>query len=106
MGEALILNRWPIGDIRGSKSRLESQSLVESMHPRVGAAALHQHMMTIYRPGLHQRGLDDGPAVSLSLEFRMGGDVLQEAVAPSLAQQIRRGDEHAGRRDAQAVVGH
>jgi len=50
-------------------------------------------------------GLHDGLAVALPPEFRMADHVLQEAVPPAFPQQVRRGDEHAGRGDAIAVVG-
>ena len=36
----------------------------------------------------------------------MRDHVLQEAVAPALTEQIRRGDQHARRRDAHTFVGH
>jgi hypothetical protein len=36
----------------------------------------------------------------------MGDDVLQESMAPSLAEQVRRRDQHAGRGNTVEIVGY
>jgi hypothetical protein len=46
-----------------------------------------------------------GFAVTLTAQFRVCDDVLQETVASPSAQQIRCRDEHAGRCDAVAIIG-
>lgn len=55
--------RRTFSDIANPKARHEAQSLVEGMHPWVGSPALHEHMMTIARPRMRERGLNDGAAV-------------------------------------------
>ena len=69
--------------IGGAKSRLEAASFVEAMHARIGAAALHQHVVTVPRPGLLQRGSDDGAAMALSAKRGMGHDIFEKAVLPA-----------------------
>jgi hypothetical protein len=55
---------------------------------------------------MFQRRQNHGFAVTLAAQFRVRDDVLQETVASSSAQQVRCRDEHAGRSDATAMIGH
>jgi hypothetical protein len=79
---------------------------VESLYSRIRAAALQQHVVAVSGPRLRQRGSDDGGAVTKAAEIGMRDHVLQEAVAPALTKQIRRGDQHARRRDPYTFFGH
>jgi hypothetical protein len=53
-----------------------------------------------------QRGLNRSFAVTLPPQLRVGNDVLEEAVASSSAKQVRCDNEHAGRSDTIAIIGH
>lgn len=85
--------------ISGTKPRPEAASFVEAMHAGIGAAALHQHVVTISRPGFFQRGVQDGTAMALPAKRGMGHDIFEETVPTARTQQIRRCDQHAGRND-------
>ena len=91
---ALIL--WAPCAISGAQPRHKTASLVEAMHARIGAAALHQDLMAIPLPRLGKGCRDHRAAVTATLKIRMGGDVFENAVQTPAAQQIGRRDQHAG----------
>ena len=94
-----VLTCRPPRAVGGAKSRHEAASLVEPMHARIGAAALQQDLIAIAFPRLVERGSDHRATVAASLEVGMGRDVFDDAVLTAAAQQIGRGDQHAGRDD-------
>src|SRR5215467_7030521 len=105
MAASLRMRGRPVGDVCNAKPRPEPHCLVEPMDSRVCSTALHQYVVTIDRPCMRQGGLHDGLAVTPPPELRVADNILQEAVPSAFTQQVRRGDEHACRGNAIAVVG-
>lgn len=93
-------------DVRSSAARDEPEVLVESVYPTIGAAALQEHVVAVGGPRLRQRRPDHRAAVTEPAEAGMRDYTFQEPVAPALTEQIRRGDQHARRREPDALVGH
>ena len=84
------------------------------MHARVLPAALHEDVITVPGPGFSECGANNGASMALPLKLGVGDDIFEKAVAPSGAQEIWRGDQHAacndpglhrGYEDRDAVVG-
>jgi hypothetical protein len=94
------------GDVGSPASGNETELLVEAVHSRVHATALHQHVMTIDSPGSFQRGPHHRATVTTPAKLGMRDHVLQEAVTPALTEQVGRRHQHTRRRDARAIVGH
>ena len=90
-----LAKRWASftsqSDVRSPSPRNESQALIESMHTRITAAALHQNVVAVLVPGSHQRGADDGTAVASSAKVRMRDYVFEEGLAPALTREVWRG---------------
>jgi hypothetical protein len=63
-------------------------------------------MVAVVGPSLGQCCADNDGAVTAPAEVGVRDNILQEAVAPSLTEQIRCGDEHARSRDPCTFVGH
>jgi hypothetical protein len=103
---SFVRRRWTPRHIRDPKPRLKTQPLVKSMDSGVCPTTLHQHVVAVRRPSVRQRGLNDGFAVTSAAQLGMGDDILQEGMASSAAKQVRCCDEHAGRSNAVAVIGH
>ena len=98
--------RRPQSDVRPPAARNEAQLLVELVHARISAAALQQHVVAIRGPRLRERGANHGAAMTKPAKDGMSDHVLEKSVAPAFAEQIRRGDQHARRRDPLTCVGH
>ena len=95
-----------MGDIADPEAGDEAQLLVEAVNPRISTPALHQHVMTVVRPGARERGPSHGTAVPAPTSLRMRDNILQKAVPPSATQKIRYRDEHARRSDFLLFVGY
>ena len=93
-------------DVADPKTRLEAAALIEAMHARVLPAALHEDVVTIPGPGRGERRANHGASMAQALKIGMGDDVLEKAVPPSAAQEIGRGDQHAGCGDLGIHGGH
>jgi len=63
-------------------------------------------MVTVGDPRLRQRRLDYGAAVTAPAKVGMCDHVVQVAVTPTLAKQVRHGDQHASRRNPRTLVGY
>ena len=99
------MRRRPVGDVCNATPRPEPHCRVEPMDARVCSTALHQYVVTIDRPCMRQGGLHDSLAVTPPPELRVADNILKKAVPSAFTQQVRRGDEHARRGNAIAVVG-
>lgn len=97
---------WTFSDVGNPQPGHEAQSFVEGMHPRVHSPTLHEHMMAVARPCVGECGLNDGTTVSAPAQVGMSDDVLQEAMAPSAAQDVRCRYEHACCGDAVTFLGY
>ena len=78
---------------------MKTAVLIEAMHARILPAALHQHVVTIPRPGGGKRRADNGTAMAATLKIGMSDHVFEESMPPSGTQQVWRRDQHAGRND-------
>jgi len=50
--------------------------------------------------------LDNGFSVTPAVQLRMADDILQKGLASSAAKQVGCCDEHAGRGNPVAIIGH
>jgi hypothetical protein len=66
----------PQGDVSRPATRNKSQFLVESVHSRISATALHQNVVAVVDPSLRERGLDDSAAMATTAEIAMSDHVL------------------------------
>lgn len=99
-----LLRPRPVSDVGCPKARHEPKALVEDMHTRVLASALHQYVVAAGRPSLRERRLYNGATMAAALKLAMSNDVLQDAVASPTTQEVGRGNEHAGSRDPVILV--
>jgi hypothetical protein len=108
--KARVRQQWisfsPRGHVSSPSAWNEAQALIESMHTRISAAALHQNVVAVVGPSLRQCGSDDGAAVAESAKVRMRDHVFEKAVAPTLTQEIRCGHQHACGGDAHPFLRH
>jgi hypothetical protein len=88
-----------MSDVTDPNARFKAASLIEAVDARVLSAALQQDVMAIPGPSLGQGGFHDRPAMPLAAKRTMGHDIFEEGVAATAAQQIWRGNQHAGCRD-------
>ena len=76
-GARAVLRRlWSKRDVRSPQPRLEAQTLVESMHARIGAPGLHQDVMAIERPAMCESGRYYSLAVTTTAQFGMRNHIL------------------------------
>ena len=93
-------------DVGCSKARLKAQLPIERMNLRISPTALHQHMMAVACPGMGECCGHDGLAVALAAQLGMADHVFEKAVTSPAAQEVRRGNQHASRGNAIAMVGN
>jgi hypothetical protein len=86
-------------NVAGPKPWLEATALVEAMHAAVSAAALKEDVVAVLGPSCCERSVDNGAPMTLAPKFRMSDNIFQEPVLTPSAQQIWRGDKHAGCND-------
>jgi hypothetical protein len=93
-------------NIADPKPWLEAAALVEAMHPEVCAATLKEDVITALGPSCCKRSAHHGTSMALAPKFRMSDDIFEKPVLPPSAQEIRRGDEHAGCDDLGVHAGY
>jgi hypothetical protein len=86
-------------DVADPQPGLEATPLIEAMHASVFPTALKQDVVTIPGPGCCERRVNHGASMALTSKPGMRDHVFEKAVPPSGAQQICRGDQHAGCND-------
>jgi len=79
-------------NVADPKPWLEAATLVEPVHPRIFAAALQQHVMTVFDPSCSKGSVNNSTSVTSALKFRMGDNIFEKAVPPAAPQEIWCGD--------------
>jgi len=69
--------------VGGAKPGFEAALRIEAMDPRVGSAALQQHVMAIHVPGFRQGGSNHRAAVTPALKRGMRHDIFEKSMPPA-----------------------
>jgi hypothetical protein len=88
-----------VRNISDTKPSLEAAALVEVIYPQVFATTLKEDVITVLGPSCRERSANNGTPMASAPKLRMGNDIFEKPVLPAGAQEIWRGDEHAGRHD-------
>src|SRR5262249_24621446 len=71
--------------VTDADTRLEAAALIKAVNARVGAAALQQDMVTVFRPCFDQGRLNHRAAISRAAKLRVRDDILKKTVAATAA---------------------
>jgi hypothetical protein len=76
------------------------------MHQGVLATTLKEDVITVFGPGCCERSVNNGMPMTSAPKIRMSDDIFEESVLTPGAQEIWRGDEHAGCNDFGGRIGY
>jgi hypothetical protein len=84
----------------------EAAALVEAMHQGVLATTLKEDVITVFGPSCGQRSVNNGVSMTSAPKIGMSNDIFEKSMLTTGAQEIWRGDEHAGRNNFGVRIGY